>query len=115
MSQTGQNAPDEMTWYQKLVHLNPARWIALVVAVVFVLGSFGLVITGDQKEGIVGLILALVPILQGLWTETKTTADSKVVVVAPDPIAQPTLVEPGKATTEAKVVDILNAAQNTPR
>lgn len=115
MSQTGQNAPEEKGVIGNLIHLNPARWIALVVAVVFLLGAFGLVINGEQKEGIVGVILAVIPILQGLWTESKTTADNKVVVVAPDPINQPTLVVAGAATTDAKSVDILNAAKNAPR
>lgn len=115
MSQTGQKTPDEKSWYWKLAHLNPARWIALVVAITFVCGSFGLVVSGEQREGIIGLILALVPIIQGLWTESKTTADSKVVVVAPDPIAQPTLVEPGAATTDATAKQILAAADAVPQ
>lgn len=115
MSQTGQGAPEDKGVMGRLIHLNPARWIALVVAVSFVLGSFGLVITGEQKEGIIGLILAVIPILQGLWTETKTTADTKVVVVAPDPIRQPELVAPGAATTEASAKEILAAADATPR
>lgn len=110
-----QEQPEDKGPLWNLVHLNPALYIGLVVAVLAVLGAFGLVISGEQKEAISTLVLAVVAILQGVWTQARTTANKKVVVAAPDPIAQPHLVEPGEALTEAKVVDILNAAQSSPR
>lgn len=113
MSEPEEPADKGPLW--NLIHLNPALYIALVVAVAGVLGAFGLAINGEQKEGIVSLVLSIVAILQGVWTGTKTTANKKVVVAAPDPVARPSLVEPGEATTQASPGAIILAANSTPK
>lgn len=113
MSQEEQ-PPEDKGPLWRLMHLNPALYIALVVAVCGTLASFGLLVSGEQKESLGVLVLALVAIGQGIWTGANTTANKKVVVEAPDPIFQPTLVVPGEATTTARQVDILDAARTTP-
>lgn len=113
MSEPEQPADKGPLW--NLVHLNPALYIGLVVAVVVVLGSFGLAISGEQKEAIGTLVLAVVAILQAVWTKSKTTANKKVVVVAPDPVNQPSWVSPGEATTQASPGAIISAANATPK
>lgn len=112
MSESEQPSDKGPLW--NLIHLNPALYIGLVVAVAGVLGAFGLAISGDQKESLGTLILSVVAILQAVWTKSKTTANKQVVVKAPDPVGQPTLVVPGEATTEARQVDILDAARGVP-
>jgi hypothetical protein len=113
MSEPEQPSDKSPLW--NLVHLSPALYIGLVVAVAGVLGAFGLAISGEQKESLGTLVLSVVAILQAVWTGAKTTPNKKVVVVAPDPIAQPTLVVPGEATTTARQVDILDAARGMPQ
>lgn len=109
-----QDQPQDKGPLWNLVHLNPALYIALVVAVCGAIGAFGLVVSGEQKEALGSLVLALVAVIQGVWTGTKTTANKKVVVVAPDPVSQPHLVEPGEATTSASPGAIIDAAKQTP-
>jgi hypothetical protein len=116
MSQTGQDNPNEdKTWLWNLINLNPALWIGLVVAVAALLGSFGLVLNDKQTGAITGLIIAVVAIVQAIWTRVKVTPNKKVVVSAPDPIAQPSLVAPGEAITSASARQILIAADATPK
>lgn len=114
MSEQGDEAPQDKSWFWRLVHLNPARWIALVVAVAALLTAFGFTLSGEQTQAISTLIIALTAILQGAWTESKTTANNKVVVKAPDPVAAPNVVVPGDAVTTAPAGQILDAATQKP-
>jgi hypothetical protein len=114
MSEQGDEAPQDKSWIWKLAHLNPARWITLVVAVAALLSAFGFTLSGEQTQALTGLIVALTAIVQGVWTESKTTANKKVVVKAPDPVDNPNVVVPGDAVTTAKPGEILDAATQKP-
>lgn len=103
---------DSGFWW-RLVHLEPALWRGLIISVAVLIGTFGLVVTDNVQTGIYGVILAVVALVQALWTRSSVTANKKVVVYAPDPTGMPGVVEPGEATTEATPGDILDAAAAT--
>jgi hypothetical protein len=68
-------------------------------------------------ETVVTVVTAIVTVsalVSGWWTRRAVTANSRVVVMAPDPIGRPRTVEPGEATTRASDHAILDAARSTP-
>jgi uncharacterized membrane protein YfcA len=103
----------EFMW--RLVHLEPALWRALVMAVVALAGSVGILISPDLPESLLGVLGAVLAIVQMMWTRGAVTPNAKVVVSAPDPIGDPATVTAGEATTEASTKDILDAAREVPR
>lgn len=83
----------------------------LVVAGAALLASVGVHFTPSIPDSIIGVIVVLVPIVQGVWTRGAVTANDRVVVVAPDPIDQPRFVMPGDAVTSAPDKAIVEAAR----
>jgi hypothetical protein len=101
--------PENPGFLWKLVHLNPALYRGFVVAIVLVLGSFGLVVTDNQSTAIVGFVSAAAALIQAFWIRGSVTANQKVVVLKPDPVDQPNVVAPGPAVS-TDAVAVLNAA-----
>lgn len=102
----------------KLVsELEPASFRGALVAVVAILGTVGVHVTPGVPETIVNVVTGIVTVsafIASLWARRAVTANSRVVVYAPDPIAQPRMVEPGEAVTRASDGAILDAARSTP-
>lgn len=103
------------TFWWRLVHLEPALVRGLVTAVVLVLLSVGVAVSPDIPNALIGLFIAVAPVVQALWIRGAVTANAKVVIAAPDPVGEPARIVPGDAVTRASTADIIDAARNTPR
>jgi hydrogenase/urease accessory protein HupE len=103
-------------WW-RLVHLEPAVYRALVMAVFGLLIGLGLVVGADLPEQIVVAIGAIFALIQGLWTRESAVPNDKVLAYAPDPVNMPNAVAAGVAVTGASDEKILEAVrvQGTPR
>jgi hypothetical protein len=91
-----ENIPQNAGFWWKLVHLNPALWRGLIVAVAALLVSVGIsIFTDSVQNGVYGVIIAVVGIVQALWTRGSVTANQKVVVYKPDPVESPNTLASG--------------------
>lgn len=104
--------PQDSIWW-KLVHLDPALFRGLVIAVITVLGAFGILISPDLTDSLVGVLVAGMAVVQALWTRAGVTANARVAVVVPDPVNAPNTVAPGEAATSAPVEEIIEAARTS--
>lgn len=104
------NEPQDNIWW-KLVHLDPALFRGLVIAVITVLGAFGILISPDLTDSLVGVLVAVMAVAQALWTRAGVTANARVVVAVPDPVNAPDAVVPGEAVTDAPAEEIVEAAR----
>lgn len=103
--------PQDTFWW-KLLNLQPATWRGLVTAVFVFLAALGIKVVPEIPDATFLIILAILPIAQGLWTKRAVTPNAKVAVRVPDPVNQPAEIEAGPATVPADVPaqDILVAA-----
>lgn len=101
-------------WW-RIVHLEPAMWRGVVMAVVALLTAAGVYVAPGVPDTLVIAIVAVTALIQAVWTRPAVTANARVVVVAPDPIAKPRTVEAGEAVTRASHEQILDAAYELPR
>jgi hypothetical protein len=103
--------PKDTIWW-RLVNLQPATWRGVVTAVVVLLAALGIKVAPGIPDAAFLVILALLPILQGLWTKSAVTPNAKVAVAVPDPINAPAEVTAGEAVVpdETPAEDILAAA-----
>ena len=96
-----EDIPENAGFWWKLVHLNPALWKALIVAVAALLVSVGVtVFTEGIQNGVYGVIIAVVAIVQALWTRNSVTANKKVIAYKPDPVDRPNVVASGEAIVQ---------------
>lgn len=102
--------PQDTFWW-RLTHLEPAVYKSLVVAVVGLLAALGVAIAPGVPNEVIGLVIAAMAVVQGLWTRQGVTPNSKVVVYLPDP-SEPHAVEAGEAVTTADDSTILDAAKS---
>lgn len=105
---------DRNTVWWRILHLEPAMWRGVVVAVLALLASFGVYVAPGLSDNLVLLIVAVATIAQAIWTRPAVTANAKVVVWAPEPVTQPAHVQPGEAVTQASDRKIIDAANDTP-
>lgn len=77
------NARPSFLW--KLVHLDPAVYRALIIAVFGILASIGVVVSDQVPDQVLVLILALLPLIQGVWTRDAVVPEEKVVLYSNDP------------------------------
>lgn len=103
---------DSFWW--RLVHLEPAVWRGAVVAVVALVGAFGIVVAPAIPDALLAAWVPLAAIVQALWTRPAVTANARVVVEAPDPVNRPGRVVAGDAVTGASDALILAAARSDP-
>jgi len=108
-----EDTPYNPSFMWKLIHLDPALFRGLVLSIVLLLGAFGLFISDHERDSIVGVIFALLPIMQSLWTRTGVTANHKVVVYKPDPVNAPTEVAAGPAVSTDGVAVLKAANENS--
>lgn len=73
-------APKSSSVWYKIVHLEPALWRGLIVAVFTMLASFGILVSDDVPDNLISLVLALAAIIQALWTRQAVVPEDKVVV-----------------------------------
>lgn len=95
----GDGIPEDAGFLWKLVHLNPALWRALIVAIAGVLAYLGIGFAVGFQDSIFGLIVAIIAIVQGVWTKGSVTANQKVVVYKPDPVESPHALAAGPAVS----------------
>jgi hypothetical protein len=103
------------TWWWRLVHLEPALVRMAVMAVVGLLGAFGILVAPAAVDSVIGFVMVTLLVIQWVITRPTVTANARVVVLAPDPINQPTIVTAGAAETSATNGDIIDAARDIPR
>lgn len=106
------NEPQDSFWW-KLINLDPALVRGVVIAVVALLGTFGILVSDQLSDNLVALLLAILAIVQAVWTKRAVTPNAKVVVRAPDPVNAPDVVAPGEAVTTATSNDIVEAARTS--
>lgn len=82
MSVNGNQSPS--FWY-KLVHMQPALWHGLVVAVFALLASLGVVVSPEIPDQLVGVIVAVAALVQALWTKSTVVPEEKVVAYVEKP------------------------------
>lgn len=102
---------DNFIW--RLTHLNPAVYKGLVLAVVWVLASVGVAVSPNVPDSIIGLIAAVLAVVQALWTRGSVTPNAKVVSYLADPVNAPQHISPGEAVTTASDRAIISAAKNS--
>lgn len=106
---------DRDTFLWRVVHLEPALLRGVVMAVVALLAGFGIVVSPDVPDATVLVLVAVLALVQAVWTRPAVTANARVVVEAPEPVRQPDAVVAGEAVTRASNADILGAAYDLPR
>lgn len=112
--QREEGIPENPGFFWKLIHLNPALWRGVVIAVFALLSAFGFFVVQERQEAVLGLLMALVALFQAFWTKDATMAKRQVVVYKPDPVAEPTKVSPGPAVS-SNVPAVMNAAADDGR
>jgi len=101
-------------WY-RLVHLNPALFRGLIMAVVLLLAAVGVKVSPAIPDATIGFLAALFALIQALWTAPAVTPNEKVVVYVPDPVKAPDEVAPGQADAGlATNSEIIKAARTAP-
>lgn len=96
---TSPDAPQNtLTW--KLFNLEPAVWRGVVTAVFVVLAAVGIKVSDDVPDLAFMCILALLPVVQGLWTKGAVTPNAKVVVRVDDPVGDPNKITAGEAVVD---------------
>lgn len=104
------NEPQDTFWW-RLTHLDPAIYKGIVVAVVALLTSIGVVISPTIPDSVVILIVAVMSMVQALWTKTSVTPNAKVIAYLDDPL-KPKEILPGEAITTATDAAIVKAARD---
>lgn len=100
-------------WW-KLVNLNPVILRTAIVAIFMVAGALGIVTSDGLADSLIAGWIAVMSLVQMVWTRTGVTPNAKVVVAMQDPTRSDTWVVPGAAVTEATDAAIVRAARNTP-
>lgn len=103
------NARDTFIW--RIVNLDPALLRGLVVALFLVLGSAGILVSPQIGDSFVMLWVAVMAIVQAIWTRGAVTANARVAVLVPDPVHAPNTVAAGAASTAAPANEIVEAAR----
>jgi len=103
------------TFWWRLVHLEPTVLRGVVTGLVGLAGALGILGWDGLPDQILGVWVPLMALVQLLWTRPGVTANARVVVQAPEPIRQPTIVTAGEAETKATRDDIIGAARDVPR
>jgi hypothetical protein len=103
--------PEDAGFWWKLIHLNPALWRALIVAVAGILAYLGIGFAVGFQDSVFGLIVAVIAIVQGVWTKGAVTANKKVVVYKPDPVESPDVLAAGPAVSYDRNA-VVNAASD---
>lgn len=103
--------PQDTFWW-RLVHLDPAIYRGIIMAVVGLLASLGILVSDAIPNAMIIVIGTLVVAVQALWTRTGVTPNAKVVVYVDDP-NRPKNVLPGEAVTTASDKAILEAANTS--
>jgi hypothetical protein len=85
MAHLSNDPPRSPSAWWKLTHLEPAVYRALIMAVFGILASLGIVVSDAIPDQVVVLVLALLPLIQGVWTRAGVTANDKVVLYSNDP------------------------------
>lgn len=83
MAHNSREATPSFWW--KLTNLEPAVYRAIIVAIFGILASLGVVVSDKVPDQLVVLILALLPLVQGVWTRSSTVPEAKVVLYSNDP------------------------------
>ena len=106
------NASPNMLY--RFTHLQPSVYRGIVVAIFGVLSSLGIVVSDDIPDQIIVLVLAILPLIQALWTKGAVTPNDKVVSYVEDPYEGRHSIEAGPATPAPSVsnLEILEAAHN---
>lgn len=97
MSDFDSNEGPKDSFFWKLFNLQPAVWRGLVTAVFALLAAIGIKVAADVPDVVFLVVLALLPILQGVWTKGAVTPNAKVVVKVDDPIDAPNDISAGEA------------------
>lgn len=102
--------PENPSFLWRLVNLDPALWRGAVIAVCSLLASLGVVVVSEEVQlAVIGLVMAVIALVQALWTKRSTVPVKKVVVYKPDPVGDPTKVAPGPAVS-TDIPAVANAA-----
>jgi hypothetical protein len=101
--------PQDTFWW-RLVHLDPAVFRGLVVAIVGLLATLGVAVAPGLPDSLIVVIVMGMAVIQGLWTRNGVTPNAKVVTYLADP-SKPSAILPGDATTTASDSKILTAAR----
>ena len=94
------NARPSILW--KIVHLEPAVYRGLIVAVVGLLASVGVFVSPDIPDNLILLIGSLAATTQALWTRAAVVAEDKVVAYLENP-ATGTRLKAGPAVPAAHI------------
>jgi len=97
----------------RLVHLEPALFRGIILAVVGLLGTLGIVIAPQVPDSLLGFLIAVLALVQAIWTRQAVTPNAKVAVSVPDPVNAPQTVAAGDAVTTATSRDIVSAARSS--
>jgi hypothetical protein len=106
------NASPSMLY--RFTHLQPSVYRGIVTAIFGVLASLGIVVSDDIPDQIIVLVLAILPLVQALWTKGAVTPNDKVVAYVEDPYEGRHSIEPGPAVPAASLSQtrVLGAVYN---
>jgi hypothetical protein len=101
---------DTVLW--RLVNLQPATWRGVVTAAFVLIAAFGIKVAPEIPDAAFLVILAVLPVIQGLWTKSAVTPNAKVAVRVPDPVNAPDEIEAGPAVpvdvSHESIIDAAN-------
>jgi len=103
--------PQDSFWW-RLVHLDPAIYRGLIMALVFALAGFGIRLSDDIPDSLIVLVGAVFALIQALWTKPAVTPNAKVVTYMPD-LDKPRGIVSGEANTTASDERILTASRQS--
>lgn len=110
MSQVNPKDSRDSFWW-RLVHLDPAVYRGIIMAVVLLLVSVGIAVSDNIPNAVIGVVAAVFALVQAMWTKNAVVPNDKVVSYLPDPVNAPGVVYAGAAVTTASDDAVLDAAR----
>lgn len=102
--------PKDTIWW-RLVNLQPATWRGIVVAAFALAAALGIKFAPEVPDAAFLVVLAALPLIQGLWTKKAVTPNAKVAIRVPDPIKHPNQIEAGPASVVVSRDRLIEAAE----
>jgi len=99
----------------RFITLEPTKFRSVIAGAIGLLVILGVKIIPGIDDAILNFWIPLQVVIQAILIRPAVTANARVVVEAPDPISEPSVVAPGEATTTASDAKVLAAAKEVPR
>lgn len=105
--------PNEPTWWQKLVKLDPALVRGFIVTVFALLATvLNKTIDDSTVQTVISFVVALFGLIAAIFIRPAVTPNAKVIVRDDTPLAETPTIVPGEAVVEAEDIgEVARAAR----